>query len=69
MKLIDPNGRTFQLGMVGEVPTDNLLWVDPVNGNDALGTRGNMTMPFKTLVAATTRPRQEIPSWFCRVIM
>jgi hypothetical protein len=35
-----------------DVPTGNLLWVDAVNGVDALATRGRMTIPFKTLVAA-----------------
>ena len=35
-----------------QVPTGNLLWVDQVNGVDALATRGRMTIPFKTLSAA-----------------
>jgi hypothetical protein len=35
-----------------EVPTGNLLWVDAVNGIDALAMRGRMTIPFKTLAAA-----------------
>jgi hypothetical protein len=35
-----------------DVPTGNLLWVDAVNGVDALAMRGRMTIPFKTLVAA-----------------
>lgn len=35
-----------------DVPTGNLLWVDAVNGVDALATRGRMTIPFKTLAAA-----------------
>ncbi len=35
-----------------DVPTGNLLWVDAVNGVDALATCGRMTIPFKTLKAA-----------------
>ena len=35
-----------------EVPAGNLLWVDAVNGIDALAARGRMTVPFKTLTAA-----------------
>jgi len=35
-----------------EVPIGNLLWVDAVNGVDALATRGRMTIPFRTLAAA-----------------
>lgn len=47
MKIINP------LGIVSsEVPTGNLLWVDQVNGVDALATRGRMTIPFKTLTKA-----------------
>jgi len=35
-----------------DVPTGNLLWVDAVNGINALAMRGRMTIPFKTLTAA-----------------
>ena len=35
-----------------EVPIGNLLWVDAVNGVDALAQRGRMTIPFRTLTAA-----------------
>ncbi len=35
-----------------QVPTGNLLWVDQINGVDALATRGRLTIPFKTLTAA-----------------
>ena len=37
-----------------QVPTGNLLWVDAVNGVDALASRGRLTIPFKTLAAAKT---------------
>ena len=35
-----------------QVPTGNLLWVDQVNGVDALASRGRLTIPFRTLIAA-----------------
>ena len=35
-----------------EVPTGNLLWVDAINGIDALAVRGRITFPFRTLSAA-----------------
>jgi hypothetical protein len=35
-----------------DVPIGNLLWVDAINGIDALAVRGRMTIPFKTLTAA-----------------
>lgn len=37
-----------------QVPTGNLVWVDQINGVDALATRGRLTIPFKTLTAAKT---------------
>jgi hypothetical protein len=36
----------------GTMPTGNLVWVDAVNGNDSLATRGQLSVPFKTLTAA-----------------
>jgi hypothetical protein len=35
-----------------DVPTGKLLWVDQVNGIDALAARGRLTVPFKTLTEA-----------------
>jgi hypothetical protein len=35
-----------------QVPTGNLLWVDQINGVDALAARGRLTIPFRTLAAA-----------------
>ncbi len=35
-----------------DVPTGNLVWVDHINGVDALAARGGLTIPFKTLTAA-----------------
>ena len=35
-----------------DVATGWLIWIDGVNGNDALGRRGQMTTPFKSLTAA-----------------
>jgi len=52
MKIQDLHGRLFQAGVIGEVPTGNLLWVDPVNGNDSLAVAGRMTIPFKSLAQA-----------------
>ena len=45
-----------------DVPTGNLLWVDAVNGIDALAMRGRMTIPFKTLTAAKNAARSGNPS-------
>jgi hypothetical protein len=47
MKTLSPLGV-----LSSQVATGNLVWVDAVNGNDALAVRGRMTVPFKTLVAA-----------------
>jgi hypothetical protein len=52
MKIQDLQGRVFQAGFISEVPTGNLVWVDQVNGNDALAAVGRLTIPFKTLAAA-----------------
>jgi hypothetical protein len=52
MKIADAYGRLFAAGTIGEVPTGNLVWVDPVNGNDLLAVRGRLTVPFKSLTAA-----------------
>jgi hypothetical protein len=47
MKTLNPLGV-----LSSDVATGNLLWVDAVNGNDALATRGRLTVPFKTLAVA-----------------
>lgn len=52
MKYRDTLGRLFTPGVIGDIPTGNLLSVDQVNGNDVLAVRGRMTVPFKTLGAA-----------------
>jgi hypothetical protein len=52
MTIRDIQGRVFQPGFIADIPTGNLLWVDAVNGVDALAARGRMTIPFKTLTAA-----------------
>src|SRR5713226_1305170 len=44
--------RNSQGLLSSEIPTGNLVWVDPVNGNDALAVRGRLTVPFLTLTAA-----------------
>ena len=44
--------RNAQGILSSDIPTGNLLWVDQVNGNDALAKRGRLTVPFKTLLAA-----------------
>lgn len=52
MTIRDTLGRLYQPGVITDVPTGNLLWVDPINGNDDLAARGRMTVPFKTLTKA-----------------
>ena len=52
MTIRDTLGRVFQPGLIADIPTGNLLWVDAVNGNDDLAVRGRMTVPFKTLTKA-----------------
>ena len=54
MTIRDTLGRVFQPGLIADIPTGNLLWVDAVNGNDDLAVRGRMTVPFKTLTKAKT---------------
>lgn len=52
MKTQDLQGRLFQPGFIADVPTGNLVWVDPVHGNDDLAARHRLTVPFKTLPKA-----------------
>ena len=52
MTIRDNLGRLYQPGVITDVPTGNLLWVDAINGNDDLAARGRMTVPFKTLTKA-----------------
>lgn len=54
MTIRDLQGRLFQPGFIADIPSGNLVWVDPVNGNDDLAVRGRMTVPFKTLTKAKT---------------
>lgn len=54
MTIRDIQGRLFQPGFIADIPSGNLVWVDPVNGNDGMAVRGRMTVPFKTLGAAKT---------------
>src|SRR5687767_2985172 len=54
MKIIDTQGRMFLPGRITDVPSGNLVWVDPINGNDDIAVRGRMTVPFKTLTKAKT---------------
>jgi len=52
MKYRDTLGRPFTPGVIGDVPTGNVVWVDAVHGNDDLAVRERLTVPFKTLGAA-----------------
>jgi len=52
MKYLDTNGRLFQPGLLAEVLTGKVLWVDAVHGNDDLAERERMTIPFMTLASA-----------------
>jgi len=52
MKYRDTLGRFFTPGAIADIPTGNLLWVDAVNGNNALAARARMTVPFQTLQKA-----------------
>jgi hypothetical protein len=55
MKLRDTLGH---LVFPGTMPTGNLVWVDAVNGNDSLATRGQLSVPFKTLAKARDAAQQ-----------
>ncbi len=52
MQIITPQGTTFPPGLVLDVATGNLVWVDQVNGNDDAALRGRLASPFLTLTAA-----------------
>lgn len=54
MRILDTQGRQFHPAFIADIPSGNLVWVDPVNGNDDMAVRGRMTVPFKTLGAAKT---------------
>lgn len=52
MKHRDSMARWFTPGVIADIPTGNLLWVDAEHGNDDLAVRERMTVPFKTLTKA-----------------
>lgn len=52
MKIRNTAGRLFTPGVISDIPTGNLVWVDAVNGNDDLAVREGMTVPCKTLAKA-----------------
>ncbi len=62
MKIIDSQGRVFLPRQVADIPSGNLVWVDAVNGVDALAVRGRMTIPFRTLTAAKNAAQPGNPS-------
>jgi hypothetical protein len=50
------------LALIPDVPTNNTVWVDPVNGDDGTGEAGQQTRPFATMAAAIVAAKLLIPS-------